>query len=167
MLCVFMAVLRSVHGAFVCSACILPAHVYQMTDGWIGCVAPAAGQFPIRDSKRLCTHLLDAAVAALPPGQEQIIGVFDLRQFDLRNADFMFAEFMIEAFFKYYPRRWVGRTCFVRCRCVGLLWQDVSTIVLCVCVNHCVVCCAKWGPCTVPCAAGWPRCCFTQASTFP
>jgi hypothetical protein len=69
--------------------------------------------------------MLDAAVAALPPGQEQIIGVFDLRQFELANADFQFAEFMIEAFFKYYPRRWVRVT-------EGLLIKDSAYTQQCV-----------------------------------
>ena len=50
-------------------------------------------------------HVLDRAVAALPPGGEQIMGLFDLRGFDLRNADMQFAAFIVEAFFEYYPRR--------------------------------------------------------------
>jgi hypothetical protein len=65
-----------------------------------------AGEYPLEDSKRLCTHILDEAIAALPPGQEQIIGIFDLQGFDLRNADVPFAAFLVEAFFDYYPRRY-------------------------------------------------------------
>lgn len=37
---------------------------------------------------------------ALPPGQECILGIFDLRGFSTRNADILFAKFL------------------VRCRCV-------------------------------------------------
>ncbi len=59
------------------------------------------------DSKRLCTHLLDSALAALPPGQEQLVGLFDLRGFGARNADFEFAAFLVDAFFNFYPRRQV------------------------------------------------------------
>lgn len=70
------------------------------------------GQFPVRDSKRLCVYLLDKAISQLPPGKEQILGVFDLRDFTMANADFAFAAFMIEAFFEYYPRR-VGQVLMV------------------------------------------------------
>lgn len=65
----------------------------------------ATGEFPIADSKRLAGHILDSAVAALPPGGEQFLGVFDLRGFELRNADIQFAAFLVDAFFEYYPRR--------------------------------------------------------------
>ncbi|GBF87868.1 motile sperm domain-containing protein [Raphidocelis subcapitata] len=63
------------------------------------------GEFPIADSKRLAGYVLDQAVASLPPGGEQIMGLFDLRGFELRNADMQFAAFIVEAFFEYYPRR--------------------------------------------------------------
>lgn len=71
------------------------------------------GEYPIDGSKRLAAHLIDSAIAALPPGGEQIVGIFDLRGFDFgTNADFAFAAFMVEAFFEYYPRR-VGQVLFV------------------------------------------------------
>lgn len=55
-----------------------------------------AGEYPVNDSKRLAVHVIDQALAALPPGGEQMIGVFDLRGFDFsRNADFAFAKFMV------------------------------------------------------------------------
>lgn len=44
-------------------------------------------------------------MSRLPPGGEQIMGIFDLRGFELKNADLQFAGFLIEAFFEYYPRR--------------------------------------------------------------
>ncbi|KAI8470161.1 MAG: CRAL-TRIO domain-containing protein [Monoraphidium minutum] len=63
------------------------------------------GEFPLSESKRLCAHVLDGAVASLPPGGEQMMGVFDLKGFELKNADLQFAGFLVEAFFEYYPRR--------------------------------------------------------------
>jgi hypothetical protein len=65
----------------------------------------AAGEFPIEDSKRLCTCMLDTALSQLPPGGEQILGVIDLKGMSLSNVDLEFVAFMVEAFFIYYPRR--------------------------------------------------------------
>jgi hypothetical protein len=65
----------------------------------------AAGEFPIKDSKRLCTCMLDTALRQLPPGGEQILGVIDLKGMSLSNVDLEFVAFMVEAFFIYYPRR--------------------------------------------------------------
>lgn len=71
------------------------------------------GQYPIDGSKRLACYLIDEAISRLPPGGEQIVGIFDLRGFQFpSNADFQFAAFMVEAFFEYYPRR-VGQVLFV------------------------------------------------------
>ncbi|KAF8062701.1 SPAC3H8.02 [Scenedesmus sp. PABB004] len=63
------------------------------------------GAFPLDDSKRLCTYTLDAALARLPPGGEQLLGVIDLRGISLSNIDLPFVAFMVDAFFVYYPRR--------------------------------------------------------------
>lgn len=79
----------------------MQAHAFTLV---VCCLSPA-GEFPIDDSKRLCTYLLDQAIEQLPDGSEQLIGLFDLRGFQLQNADLAFAAFMIEAFFDYYPRR--------------------------------------------------------------
>jgi hypothetical protein len=68
-------------------------------------VLRAAGEFPIDDSKRLCTFMLDTALARLPPGGEQFLGVIDLKGMSLSNVDLEFVAFMVEAFFIYYPRR--------------------------------------------------------------
>jgi hypothetical protein len=68
-------------------------------------VLRAAGEFPIDDSKRLCTCMLDTALARLPPGGEQFLGVIDLKGMSLSNVDLEFVAFMVEAFFIYYPRR--------------------------------------------------------------
>lgn len=64
-----------------------------------------AGEFPIDDSKRLCTCMLDTALSRLPPGGEQFLGVIDLKGMSLSNIDLEFVAFMVEAFFVYYPRR--------------------------------------------------------------
>jgi len=89
------------------------AYVHSATDKYgrpaivIRTKLHAVGDYPIDDSKRLCIHLIDGAVAqAVAGGGEQIVGIFDLRGFEVpRNADFAFAAFMVEAFFEYYPRR--------------------------------------------------------------
>ncbi|KAG2449598.1 hypothetical protein HYH02_005131 [Chlamydomonas schloesseri] len=71
------------------------------------------GEYPIDGSKRLAAYLIDTAISRLPPGGEQIVGIFDLRGFQFpANADFAFAAFMVEAFFEYYPRR-VSQVLFV------------------------------------------------------
>jgi hypothetical protein len=69
------------------------------------CLHMHAGEFPIEDSKRLCTCMLDTALSRLPEGGEQILGVIDLRGMSLNNIDLEFVAFMVEAFFIYYPRR--------------------------------------------------------------
>ncbi|GIL66802.1 hypothetical protein Vafri_20305 [Volvox africanus] len=71
------------------------------------------GQFPLSDSKRLAAYLIDTAISQMPPGGEQIVGIFDLRGFQfVQNADFQLAAFLVEAFFEYYPRR-VSQVLFV------------------------------------------------------
>lgn len=48
---------------------------------------PAAGEFPLSDSQALAVYLLDQAVkTAEDLGQEQIVGIFDLRGFEVRVA---------------------------------------------------------------------------------
>jgi hypothetical protein len=63
------------------------------------------GEFPLDDSKRLCVHLLEKAIAELPPGGETLVGIFDLRGFGNRNADLGFVRFLVDIFFTYYPKR--------------------------------------------------------------
>lgn len=55
------------------------------------------GQFPIADSKRLCVHMIEQAISALPPGKEQFLGLFDLRGFSVANSDLEFASFLVRA----------------------------------------------------------------------
>lgn len=63
------------------------------------------GEFPLDDSKRLCVHLLEKAIAELPEGGETLVGIFDLRGFANRNADLGFVRFLVDIFFTYYPKR--------------------------------------------------------------
>ncbi|EFJ41850.1 hypothetical protein VOLCADRAFT_67793, partial [Volvox carteri f. nagariensis] len=91
------------------------AYVHNYTDkyGRPAIVIRTRRHFPLTDSKRLAAYLIDTAISRLPPGGEQIVGIFDLRGFQFaQNADFQFAAFMIEAFFEYYPRR-VSQVLFV------------------------------------------------------
>ncbi|GBG63839.1 hypothetical protein CBR_g39624 [Chara braunii] len=66
----------------------------------------------IEDSQRLCVFLIEKAITMLPSGQENILGIFDLRGFRSRNADLSFIQFIIDVFFYYYPRR-LGEVLFV------------------------------------------------------
>ena len=54
-----------------------------------------AEEFPLDDSKRLCVHLLEVALAQLPEGGDTLLGVFDLRGFRNRNADLGFVRFLV------------------------------------------------------------------------
>jgi hypothetical protein len=63
------------------------------------------GAAPLVESQRLCVHLLDRALEALPEGQDTVLGIFDLRGFSSRNADLGFVRFMVDIFFTYYPKR--------------------------------------------------------------
>jgi len=80
----------------------------------VRCKQHRIGEFPLADSQALAVFLLDQAVrTAEDLGQEQIVGIFDLRGFDVqKNADFTFARFLIEAFFEIYPKR-VAQVLFV------------------------------------------------------
>lgn len=53
------------------------------------------GEFPPQSSQLTCAYVLEQAVRALPPGQENILGVFDLRGFGTQNADILFAKFLV------------------------------------------------------------------------
>jgi hypothetical protein len=77
----------------------------------------------MEDSKRLCTCMLDTALAKLPPGGEQLLGVIDLQGLSLANIDLEFVAFMVEAFFVYYPRRCVVVCAGKRSRVVCRRWS--------------------------------------------
>ncbi|XP_031287756.1 phosphatidylinositol transfer protein CSR1 isoform X1 [Pistacia vera] len=59
---------------------------------------------PVEDQK-LCAFLVEKALSKLPPGKEEILGIFDLRGFRTENADLKFLTFMFDIFYNYYPKR--------------------------------------------------------------
>jgi hypothetical protein len=61
----------------------------------LAAVSDPPGEFPLDDSKRLCVHLLEKAIASLPEGGETLVGIFDLRGFGNRNADLGFVRFLV------------------------------------------------------------------------
>ncbi|KAI4342529.1 hypothetical protein MLD38_027149 [Melastoma candidum] len=72
-------------------------------------VVVAAKHFPNAqdpiENEKLCVFLIEKALSKLPPGQEQILGIFDLRGFGTANADLKFLTFMFDVFYYYYPKR--------------------------------------------------------------
>ncbi|KAF5839314.1 CRAL-TRIO domain-containing protein [Dunaliella salina] len=80
----------------------------------VRCKLHRIGEFPLADSQALAAFMLDQAVrTAEDLGQEQIVGIFDLRGFNVqKNADFTFARFLIDLFFEIHPKR-VGQVLFV------------------------------------------------------
>ena len=78
----------------------------------VRCARHYTGARPLRSSIELAAYVLDAAVAALPPGTDTLVGIFDLRGFGPANADLAFARFLVDACFLYYPRR-LGAVLFV------------------------------------------------------
>ncbi|CAK8563010.1 unnamed protein product [Lathyrus sativus] len=72
-------------------------------------VVVAAKHFPKaqepEDDERLCVFLIEKALSKLPPGKEQILGIFDLRGFGTENADLRYLTFLFDVFYCYYPKR--------------------------------------------------------------
>ncbi|KAK6920666.1 CRAL-TRIO lipid binding domain [Dillenia turbinata] len=64
----------------------------------------AAMQDPAED-KKLCAFLVEKALSRLPPGKNEILGIFDLRGFATENADLNFIKFLFDVFYYYYPKR--------------------------------------------------------------
>ncbi|KAG8638798.1 hypothetical protein MANES_14G063300v8 [Manihot esculenta] len=60
---------------------------------------------PPVENERLCVFLVEKALAKLPAGKEDILGVFDLRDFATENADLKYLTFVFNVFYYYYPRR--------------------------------------------------------------
>lgn len=50
------------------------------------------------DDERLCVFLIEKALSKLPPGKEQILGIFDLRGFGTENADLRYLTFLVCVF---------------------------------------------------------------------
>lgn len=51
-------------------------------------------QDPVMNQK-LCVLLVERALSKLPPGTENILGIFDLRDFNTENGDFQFLKFLV------------------------------------------------------------------------
>jgi hypothetical protein len=51
-------------------------------------------QDPVMNQK-LCVLLLERALSKLPPGTENILGIFDLRGFRTENGDLQFLRFLV------------------------------------------------------------------------
>ncbi|KDP31064.1 hypothetical protein JCGZ_11440 [Jatropha curcas] len=64
------------------------------------------------ENEKLCVFLVEKALAKLPDGKEEILGVFDLRGFGIENADLKFLTFVFDVFYYYYPSR-LGEVLFV------------------------------------------------------
>jgi hypothetical protein len=63
------------------------------------------GEFSEDDTRRLFTVVVDEAIQQLQPGQDQFLGIFDLKGFSMSNVDLSFATFVIDAFLAMYPGR--------------------------------------------------------------
>lgn len=63
------------------------------------------GEFSEDDTRRLFTVVVDEAIKQLQPGQDQFLGIFDLKGFSMENVDLSFATFVIDAFLAMYPGR--------------------------------------------------------------
>ncbi|XP_065875136.1 CRAL-TRIO domain-containing protein C3H8.02 [Euphorbia lathyris] len=57
------------------------------------------------ENEKLCIFLVEKALAKLPAGQKQLLGVFDLRDFRTENADLKFLTFLFDVLYYYYPSR--------------------------------------------------------------
>ncbi|KAL5747159.1 hypothetical protein ACOSQ2_024456 [Xanthoceras sorbifolium] len=81
------------------------------------------------ENEKLCTFLVEKALSKLPPGKEEILGLFDLRGFGTENADLTFLTFLFDVFYYYYPKR-LGEVLFVEAPFVFKpFWQLVKPLV--------------------------------------
>lgn len=84
-------------------------HTYPDIAGRPVVVVVAANHVPARDdlieSEKLCIYLIEKALSQLQPGEEKILGIFDLRGFTSKNGDLKFVKFLVDVFFNYYPKR--------------------------------------------------------------
>ncbi|KAI4343727.1 hypothetical protein L6164_011042 [Bauhinia variegata] len=82
-------------------------------------------QDPAEDEK-LCIFLVEKALSKLPTGQEQILGIVDLRGFGTENADLRYLTFLFDVFYYYYPKR-LAEVLFVEAPFVFKpIWQLVK-----------------------------------------
>ncbi|XP_009763837.1 uncharacterized protein [Nicotiana sylvestris] len=95
-------------------------------------IVEASKHFPQKqdpdEDEKLCVFLIEKALSGLPPGKQDILGIFDLRGFGTENADLKFLTFMFDVFYYYYPRR-LGQVLFVDAPFVFKpLWQLVKPV---------------------------------------
>ncbi|XP_068637682.1 CRAL-TRIO domain-containing protein C3H8.02 [Aristolochia californica] len=107
-------------------------HDFPDVNGRPVLVVVASKHFPAKqdtlESEKLCVFLIETALSRLPPGKEDILGVFDLRGFSTENGDIGFLMFMISVFYTYYPRR-LGQVLFVDAPFVFQpIWQLVKPL---------------------------------------
>ncbi|XP_077219806.1 sec14p-like phosphatidylinositol transfer family protein isoform X2 [Tasmannia lanceolata] len=93
-------------------------------------VVVASKHFPAKqdpnESEKLCVFLIEKALSKLPPGKEEILGIFDLREFRTENGDILFLKFLIDVFYTNYPKR-LGQVLFVDAPFVFRpIWQLVK-----------------------------------------
>ncbi|XP_021733582.1 motile sperm domain-containing protein 2-like [Chenopodium quinoa] len=75
------------------------------------------------EDEKLCVFQIEKALSKLPEGQEQILGIIDLRGFGTANADMNFLTFLFDVFYYYYPKR-LGQVLMVEAPFVFKpLWQ--------------------------------------------
>ncbi|PWZ07860.1 Motile sperm domain-containing protein 2 [Zea mays] len=95
-------------------------------------IVVAAKHFPSTqdpvENQKLCAYLVEKAVNRLPPGAENILGIFDLRGFRVENGDLQFLKFLMDVFYYYYPKR-LGQVLFVDAPFVFQpMWQVVKPL---------------------------------------
>ena len=57
------------------------------------------------EDEKLCVFQIEKALSKLPEGQEQILGIIDLRGFGTANADMNFLTFLVNMFtFSWIPK---------------------------------------------------------------
>nr|ACG36824.1 hypothetical protein [Zea mays] len=95
--------------------------------GASGATSTSKTQDPVENQK-LCAYLVEKAVNRLPPGAENILGIFDLRGFRVENGDLQFLKFLMDVFYYYYPKR-LGQVLFVDAPFVFQpMWQVVKPL---------------------------------------
>ncbi|KAF9624650.1 hypothetical protein IFM89_012696 [Coptis chinensis] len=95
-------------------------------------IVAASKHFPAKEdsaeNQKFCVYLIEKALSKLPEGEEEILGIFDLRGFSIENADIEFLKFLFDVFYYYYPRR-LGQVLYVDAPFVfEPLWQLVKPL---------------------------------------
>ncbi|XP_057516299.1 phosphatidylinositol transfer protein CSR1-like [Amaranthus tricolor] len=93
-------------------------------------IVEASKHFPgmQEEDEKLCIFQIEKALSKLPEGQEQILGIIDLRGFGTANADMNFLTFLFDVFYYYYPKR-LAQVLFVEAPFVFKpLWQLVKPL---------------------------------------